>query len=130
MKWENTVRQLIIFILGTVEVFIGLRVLLRLLGANPLAPLANWVYQVSGWILYPFAGMFPSWRLTQSSVLETSSLFAMFFYAVSAYFVFEALAIFLGWTHGIMDIFEKRPLRSPNPLGQETKREERETKPL
>lgn len=106
MRWEHTVRQSIMFVLGTVEVFIGLRVFLKLLGANPVAPLAAWIYEVSGTFLYPFEGMFATWSIGGRSALEFSSLFAMFFYAILTYFILEALGVLLGWRQSLLEVLQ------------------------
>ena len=45
-------------ILGFIEVLIGLRILLRLLGANPANGFVNWIYDWSTPFVKPFAGIF------------------------------------------------------------------------
>ncbi len=48
---------LITFILGVIELILGARFFFLLLGANPLAPLVAWVYNMSIPLVAPFAGI-------------------------------------------------------------------------
>jgi YggT family protein len=68
-------------ILGLIEAFIGIRILLLLLAANPENPFAVFIYNVSNFFVYPFLG------LTQTPsaggmVLEIPSFIAMAVYAL------------------------------------------------
>jgi len=90
-----TIEWLVNAVFGLIEFIIGLRVLLKLLGANVAAPFVNWVYETSQPLLYPFEGMFPTPRLRTGSVIEFSALFALIVYALIAYAIGEILAY---WT--------------------------------
>ena len=68
------------------------RFVLKLLGANPAAGLASWVYTNTEPLLAPFAYMFPIPTIDGTFVLEFTTLFALFAYAVLAYIVQEILA--------------------------------------
>lgn len=72
-------------LLGVIELLLGARILLRLLGANPGSVFVNWLYGVTDQLLAPFAGIFPSLALSGDYVIEFSTVFAMIVYA------------FLGW---------------------------------
>jgi YggT family protein len=68
-------------VLGVIEAFIAIRILLLLLAANPENPFAVFVYNVSWIFVYPFLG------LTQTPsaggmVLEIPSFIAMAVYAL------------------------------------------------
>lgn len=87
----------LLFIFGNllisfIEGVIGLRILLKLMGASTTAPFVRWIYETSKPLLYPFEGMFPS-----SSVggipftIEFSALFALFVYVFIGYVFQEAL---------------------------------------
>lgn len=70
------------FFVGVAELFLGLRVLLRLFGANPQAAFVQWVYDSSGMLLDPFRGIFPAKTLAANSVVDFSALFAMLVYGL------------------------------------------------
>lgn len=70
-----TVALLIILTLGFI---------LRLLGANPEAGFAEWVYRNDQRIMEPFRGMFPTETIGDQSVVDFSLLFGMIFYAIVA----------------------------------------------
>jgi hypothetical protein len=66
---------------GMLEALIGLRVLLKLLAANPSAPFAQLVYGLSEVFVWPFLGL----TVTPSAegiVLEIPSIIAMIVYAL------------------------------------------------
>lgn len=73
--------QLIWLLFGILEVLIGLRILLKLIAANPGSPITALIYKFTDFFLAPFAGL----TATPSAggmVLEISSFFAMIIYAL------------------------------------------------
>lgn len=76
--------QWIWFGLGVLEVLIGLRVMLKLIAANPASPFAAFIYNISGIFLLPFAGLVGT-PAVGGMVLETSSIIAMLVYALLAW---------------------------------------------
>jgi hypothetical protein len=85
--------RLINIIFGIIESLIGLRVLLKLLGANPSAAFVQWVYQTSIILLDPFKGMFPSPMLKGRFILEFSALFALIIYGLIGYFLVKLVML-------------------------------------
>jgi hypothetical protein len=76
--------QLVWLLFGTLETLIALRILLKLIAANPNSPIAALIYAFTDLFLFPFAGL----TATPSAggmVLEISSLFAMLIYALIAW---------------------------------------------
>jgi hypothetical protein len=76
--------QLIWLALGLLEAALGLRVLLKLVGANASNPFANLLYSVTGAFLAPFAGLTAT-PAANGMVLEVSTLIAMIVYALLAW---------------------------------------------
>lgn len=66
-------------VIGLIEALIGLRVLLRLIAANPDNPFVRFIYDFSGVFVSPFLGIVhdPS---SGGAVLEINSLIAMLVY--------------------------------------------------
>jgi uncharacterized protein YggT (Ycf19 family) len=56
--------------------------LLQLLGANPDAPFAEWLYRGLRRVMAPFRGLFEPVAFDGRSVLDVSILFAMLVYAI------------------------------------------------
>ncbi len=79
------------YIFVFIEIILGLRVFLKLLGASSGAPFVNWVYDTSQPFLFPFQGMFPSAVLTGGFVIEPSTLFAIIAYGLLAYGISELI---------------------------------------
>jgi len=80
--WKLT--ELIWLAFGLLEALIGLRVVLRLIAANPANPFARLVYDASYIFVWPFLGLTrtPS---ANGAVVEISSLIGMFVYALVAW---------------------------------------------
>lgn len=95
------VSQIIWLIIGIIEVLIGLRVVLKLIGANAANDFASFIYNAAGVFLAPFFGLTGS-PASGGSVLEIPSLIAMLVYAL------------LGWgiVHWILPLFARPTTRS------------------
>lgn len=76
--------QLIWLGLGIVEALIAMRVVLKLIGANPESIFATFIYNLSDIFLFPFAGLVGTPTAGNIS-LELSSIIAMFVYALLAW---------------------------------------------
>jgi hypothetical protein len=66
---------------------------LKLFGANPDAPFAEWLYRGLRRVMAPFRGLFEPVALDGRSVLDVSVLFAMLVYGIVAL----ALHAFIEW---------------------------------
>ncbi len=73
--------QLIWLCLGLLESLFALRILLKLMAANPANPFATLLYSVTGVFLVPFAGLTGS-PAAAGMVLEVSTVIAMLVYAL------------------------------------------------
>jgi len=80
------ITQLIWLFLGILEALIALRIVLKLIGANPESPIVALIYGLTFLFLFPFEGMVAT-PSTGRIVLELSSLFAMLIYALIAWAV-------------------------------------------
>jgi uncharacterized protein YggT (Ycf19 family) len=83
-RTRNIITSIINFTFTIVGSFLLLRLLLKLLSANPEAAFVRWLYETSEPLLAPFEGMFPT-VVEQGIVIEFSTLFAVAFYAIVAY---------------------------------------------
>jgi len=63
---------------------LGIAFILGLLGANPEAPFATWIYARSASIMKPFEGIFDPIVLSGDTAIRTSLLFAILIYAALA----------------------------------------------
>ncbi len=82
VKWSQIITLLFI----ALEVMIGLRVMLKLIGANPASPFANLVYQFTNIFLAPFNGLTPT-PSAAGMVLEIPAIIAMIVYGILCYFI-------------------------------------------
>lgn len=78
--------QLIWLLFGIVEVLIGLRVLLKLIGANPSNAFATFIYNAAGLFVGPFLTLTGS-PAAGGMVLEIASIIAMLIYLLLGWVV-------------------------------------------
>lgn len=80
--------QFIWLCIGIVEILIGLRVVLKLIGANPSNAFATFIYGAAGIFVTPFSSLIGS-PATGRMVLEIPSLIAMLIYALLGWVIVE-----------------------------------------
>jgi uncharacterized protein YggT (Ycf19 family) len=73
--------QIVWLLFGILEGLIVIRILLRLFGANPGSPFANFIYGVTGPFLAPFVGLFGDPGVG-NMVLELSTIVGLIVYAL------------------------------------------------
>lgn len=81
------IRLLLIIVelfLAAMVLILGAAFVMSLLGANPDAGFASWIYGRTEAIMKPFDGIFSPITITDSTKVNTSLLFAMGVYAVLA----------------------------------------------
>jgi hypothetical protein len=86
----HTVSQVILLLFGIVEVLIGLRVLLKLIGANSANDFAGFIYNSAGVFLTPFFGLVGS-PSSGGIVLEIPSVIAMLVYAALGWLIVSVM---------------------------------------
>ena len=100
--------QLIWLVFGMLEALIGLRVLLKLLAANPNNPFAQTIYEFSHLFLWPFEGLTVS-PSVGGIVLEIPAIIAMFVYALVAWGLARFVWIlFARWRARQVVVYEHR----------------------
>jgi hypothetical protein len=87
--------QLVYWVFALVEGLILVRLILKVLGANPAAGLAQFIYGITTPLVAPFLGLFPN-QTYQGSVLELSSVVALIVYALVAWLLGKLVWILLG----------------------------------
>ncbi len=90
-------RQAIYLIFGIIGGLIAIRFVLRLLGANPEAGFATFVYGVTAPLLAPFVGLFGTPQVN-GSVLELHAIVAIIVYALLAWVLAKLAWLLLGET--------------------------------
>ena len=76
--------QIIWYILGVIEVLLGFRILLKLLGASTYSGFTDFIYAISSPFALPFAGILQTSGNSQL-IFEWSTFIAMAVYAIVAY---------------------------------------------
>lgn len=87
--------QLVWLVFGAIEGLIGLRVLLKLVGANPANPFADWIYTSTDLLLGPFLGLT---RTPAASGIEFDipALIGMLVYMLLAWGLIQLVEILVG----------------------------------
>jgi hypothetical protein len=94
---------LIYFVLGVLEVIMGLRWLFRLLGANTDNGFISFLYSISHPFVAPFNNIFNDQALGKQGVFEFSTLIAMLVYALIAWGLVSLINLLLRPTPGATD---------------------------
>jgi uncharacterized protein YggT (Ycf19 family) len=116
--------QWIWLVLGVVEVLIGLRIVLKLIAANPENPFAAFIYNVSSIFLAPFAGLVGT-PAAGNMVLELSSIIALLVYALLAWGIERIIWVVLYRPRGSSMVgVTQTTTREPDAVVQTTTREE------
>jgi hypothetical protein len=92
---SETLRRLGVLVFGLIELAIGARIVLLLLGAQTAQGLVSFIYSVSGVLIAPFTGILNTDYLkTSGSVLDVAAVVALVGWLVLELVVFWAIAIF------------------------------------
>lgn len=91
------VTQLVYWVFGLIEGLIAIRLVLKVLGANPSAGFSEFIYGVTAPLVAPFIGLFAN-PTYQNSVLELSSIVALIVYALLAWLIAKLVWILVGET--------------------------------
>jgi uncharacterized protein YggT (Ycf19 family) len=84
--------QVVYLVFGVIDGLLFIRLLLKLLGANPHAAFASWVYKVTDIFMGPFHNLLPTIGNEQSQ-LEMSVVVAILVYALIGWAVARFVAI-------------------------------------
>jgi uncharacterized protein YggT (Ycf19 family) len=96
MNIRYLTNKLIYGLFSLVEAFLALRFILELFGANGANGFVSWVYEMSGVLLDPFRGVFPTTVFKNTFVFDFSTLFAIVMYAILAILIFALLDLVTG----------------------------------
>lgn len=94
---EQTIKlqKAIYLLFGILEGLLGIRFVLGLLGANPAAGFAQFIYGITGPFIAPFVGLFGQPRF-EGSVFEFNALVAILVYALIAWVLVKIVWLVLG----------------------------------
>lgn len=96
---SQTVEYVIYFIFGVIEVLLLFRLVLKLMGANPISGFVRFIYGLSQIFVAPFVGIFHQATapgIETTSILEPATLVAMVVYAVLAWGITQLVVILSG----------------------------------
>ncbi len=93
---KTTAQNAVWYVLGFIEILIGFRFVLKLLGANPASGFVEFIYSITGVLTAPFDSIFGVTKAEAGevqSVFEPSILVAAAVYAVIAWGVVKLITI-------------------------------------
>jgi len=106
-------------LLTLLEIMLGLRFLLKLMGANEASGFGTLVYGATALFVAPFSGLFSSWT-SGAMILEVTTLVAMGIYALFIWGVVRVLGIVLERTGARTVTRSTRELTSGGPGNERT----------
>lgn len=74
-------------IFGIITGILILRIILKILGANPLTPFTHWVYSLSLVFLTPFTGIFHGGYGRRGSIFDSTAIFSLLIYTFLGLFL-------------------------------------------
>jgi uncharacterized protein YggT (Ycf19 family) len=89
--------QVVNQVFGLIEGLIAIRLLLKVLGANPSTGFAQFIYGITTPLVEPFLGLFNN-PTYQNGVLELSSIVALIVYALVAWLLGRLVWVLVGET--------------------------------
>lgn len=92
--FTDRLARLVYLVTGVIDSLIGVRILLKLIAANPDNLFANLVYQITAWLLRPFASLIvnPS---VGNVVIEITSVIAMVVYSLLGWLLVQFIWLVL-----------------------------------
>lgn len=93
---SQTVEYVIYFIFGIIDVLLGFRFVLKLLGASLNSQFTDFIYNLSGFLIWPFVGIFHkgfTQGIDATAVLEPATIVALIVYALLAWGIVKLLHI-------------------------------------
>jgi hypothetical protein len=111
--------ELVWLLFGILEALIGLRVVLKLIAANPNSPFAGLVYNASQLFVWPFSGLTRT-PAAEGMVLDIPSIIAMFVYALVAWAIVKLIWIVLYRPADTAVVSETTVVRENTPVAQTT----------
>jgi uncharacterized protein YggT (Ycf19 family) len=85
--------ELTYLVFGTIEGLLLIRLVLKLLGANPQAGFSTFIYGLTDVFMAPFRNLLPTVGGSSGAVLETSVVIALIVYALIAWVLARLIAI-------------------------------------
>src|SRR5690348_6074802 len=85
-----TAARVVYLILGIIEALLVIRLILKLLAANPAAGSSSLIYGITAPLVVLFEGVFPNAR-GDGSVLEAATILAMIVYALVAWGIVQLI---------------------------------------
>ncbi|HCU55072.1 MAG: hypothetical protein UT14_C0043G0008 [Candidatus Shapirobacteria bacterium GW2011_GWE1_38_92] len=92
---RETIEYAIYFLFGFLEILLGIRLLLKLTGANVASGFVRFIYGITGIFVLPFQGIFRQ-AYVSGSVFEPSTLVAIFVYMLLAWGIVKLIRISSG----------------------------------
>jgi uncharacterized protein YggT (Ycf19 family) len=86
--------EVIYLVFGIIDALLLIRLVLKLMGANPHAGFASFTYGLTDFLLAPFHGLLPTF-VSGQSVFELSLVFAILIYSLVAMGLARLVAITL-----------------------------------
>jgi hypothetical protein len=118
-SFVSRLAELVYLLFGILEALIGLRVLLKLIAANPNSPFAALVYRASSLFVWPFSGLTRT-PAAEGMVLDIPSIIAMFVYALVAWVIVKLIWIVLYHPADRAVVSETTVVRESTPLATTT----------
>lgn len=94
MRTEGIIYTVLEIIFDVIAILLAFRILLKFLGANESTPIVAWLYDTTGSLIAPFAGIFPNGKISGVFTIDVAAIIALIVYSLIAYVVLGLIADF------------------------------------
>ncbi len=90
IRLYQLLKTLINLVLSVVMFFLVTRLVLRFFGANPSTPFVQWIFNISNFLMFPFANIVPN-VVTQTGILDMVAIITLLAYLIIGYLILGAI---------------------------------------
>lgn len=94
-SYGDWVARLVYYLFAVAEILLALRVILKLIAANPASGFTRFIYAITVPLIAPFRNIVAAPTAANGSTLEISSLFAIVIYLIACWLLLRLLHLIL-----------------------------------
>lgn len=79
-------------VLAIITLFLGARIILKLVTANPETPIVAWIYSLTDGLIYPFQNIFPAIQ-TGTGIFDITAIITMVAYILVFYVIIYIVSL-------------------------------------
>lgn len=90
LRLYELLKTIVNMVLSVITFFLVTRIVLRFFSTNPSTPFVGWVFDISSFLMQPFANIAPN-IITQTGVLDIVATVSLLAYLIAGYFLLSLI---------------------------------------